>query len=207
MDQSRSSKNRFILKRMLENLNGYQIILGSKSPRRKQLLQEIGLDFTVKTLEVEEVYPAEMPVREVPQYLSELKAKPFEATLGDKELVITSDTIVSIDNKVLGKPRDYEHAFEMIKLLSGRTHQVISGVCLLSKGQKRSFTSSTNVTFKALTNNEIDYYITKYKPYDKAGAYGIQEWIGHIGVEKIDGSYFNVMGLPVQRLYEELCEL
>lgn len=189
---------------MLHNLNNYNIILASKSPRRKQLLAELGISFEVKILDVEEIYPDTLPVLEIPKYLAELKASPFFNNIKNNDLVITSDTIVTINDNVLGKPSNYNKAFEMISLLSGKTHQVVSGVCIYTTNKKTSFTATTDVSFKKLTNNEIEYYIKTFKPFDKAGAYGIQEWLGHIGVEKINGSYFNVMGLPVQKLYEEL---
>lgn len=189
---------------MLSNLNKYRIILASKSPRRKQLLSELGIDFEVRTLEVDEIFPEEMPVIEIPAYLAELKAAPFKARLKQDELIITSDTIVSIDNLVLGKPDNKEEALAMLQQLSGRSHQVISGVSLLTINRQETFTAITDVFFKKLSEEEIIYYIDKFQPYDKAGAYGIQEWIGHAAVERIEGSYFNVMGLPVQHLYEVL---
>jgi septum formation protein len=190
---------------LTEKLKGYRIVLASKSPRRKELLTELGLSFDVQTFDTDESYPAEMPVGEVPVFLAEQKARPFESSIDDEMLVITADTIVHIEGEILGKPADYDDAFRMLSLLSGKWHQVATGVCIVTKQKKVSFTSQTNVLFKHLTNEEIDYYITNYKPYDKAGAYGIQEWIGFIAVEQIKGSYFNVMGLPVQHLYEELC--
>lgn len=193
-------------KKMLENLEKYNIILASKSPRRKQLLGELGFSFTVKTLDVEEIFPDNISALEIPEYLAKLKAEPFKESLSENDLVITSDTIVCIDNTVLGKPKDYGHAVEMLNLLSGKAHQVITGVCIMTQNKTKIFSSTTNVYFKKLTNQEIAYYVNTYKPFDKAGAYGIQEWIGHIGVERIEGSYFNVMGLPVQRLYEEIKE-
>jgi septum formation protein len=190
---------------ILENLKDYSIVLASKSPRRKSLLEELGLTFEVQILDVEETYPENLSTEEIPLYLAELKASPFNNKIDDKTLIITSDTIVSIGDEVMGKPANYDDAFAMLQKLSGRWHNVSTGVCLFSKHKKVSFTSVTKVLFKELTPNEIDYYITNYKPYDKAGAYGIQEWIGCVAVKQIEGSYFNVMGLPVQRLYEELC--
>ena len=189
---------------MLENLNDYTIILASKSPRRKQLLEELGISFKIESKEVEEIFPDQLAVNQVPEYLAKLKATPFNNSIDNNTLVITSDTIVCVDDEILGKPVDYDEAFLMLNQLSGRSHQVMTGVHLLSAAKSVSFTSITTVYFKALSKEEIDYYITNYHPYDKAGAYGIQEWIGHIAVEQINGSYFNVMGLPVQRLYEEL---
>lgn len=189
---------------MLENLSKFHLILASKSPRRQQLLSELGVTFEVRAMDVEEVYPKEIPIKDIPEYLARLKAAPFKDQLKNNELVITSDTIVTIGNEVLEKPADYNEAFDMLQKLSGKGHEVATGVFLFSKHKQLAFTSVTEVFFKTFTKEEIDYYLTNYKPYDKAGAYGIQEWIGHIGVEKIVGSYFNVMGLPIQRLYEEL---
>ncbi len=189
---------------ILENIQSYKIVLASKSPRRKQLLEELGISFEVETLDVDEEYPEGMPIEEIPAFLAELKAKPFEKELTSNTLVITADTIVCCDHHVLGKPANYDEAFQVLKLLSGRVHQVATGVCILTSGKKKTFTATSDVFFKKLTDEEIDYYLTNFKPYDKAGAYGIQEWIGYIAVERIEGSYFNVMGLPVQRLYEEL---
>jgi len=192
---------------MLANkLSKYHIILASKSPRRKELMAELGLDFEILTFDTDESFPEDMPVKEIPAYLAEQKAQPFIHTVDDNTLVITADTIVHIDGAILGKPSDYNDAFRMLKLLSGKWHQVVTGVCILTKSKKVQFTSLTNVQFKELTDEEIDFYISTYKPYDKAGAYGIQEWIGYIAVEQIEGSYFNVIGLPVQQLYEELCK-
>ena len=187
-----------------KNLENYRIVLASKSPRRQQLLADLGIDFETEIHEVDEVFPEGLPMEEIPQYLARLKAEPFVETLKEKDLVITSDTIVYVDGEVLGKPADYEEAVAMLQNLSGRRHEVVTGVCLTSTTKQVSFASVTDVFFKELSQEEIDYYITHYKPYDKAGAYGIQEWIGYIGIERIEGSYFNVMGLPVQHLYEEL---
>jgi septum formation protein len=170
------------------------------------MLKELGLDFEIKTREVEEIYPEELQPEEIPVYLAELKAKAFESDFTNNELVITADTIVCVDDWILGKPKDRDEAVKMLKALSGRSHQVISGVCLMSKEKKLSFATTTNVHFKNLSDEEIAYYIDNYKPFDKAGAYGIQEWIGFIGIDGIEGSYFNVVGLPIQRLYQELSE-
>jgi septum formation protein len=190
---------------MLQNkLKDFQVILASQSPRRQQLLKDLGLDFDIDVREVEEIFPEGLERDEIPQYLSKLKAEPFKDELSEKQLVITSDTIVWVDGEVLGKPKDREDAFRMISALSGRKHQVVSGVCLTTKEKRLAFSSVTDVYFKELTQEEITFYIDEYAPYDKAGAYGIQEWIGFIGIEKIEGSYFNVMGLPVQQLYTEL---
>lgn len=189
---------------MLNNLKDYQIILASQSPRRHQMLKELGLVFQIRTKEVEEIYPNGLEPEQIPVYLSELKAKAFEANLATNELIITADTIVCVDDWILGKPKDRDEAVQMLNALSNRSHQVISGVCLMSKDKKVSFSTVTNVHFKALTEEEISYYIDNYKPFDKAGAYGIQEWIGFVGIDGIEGSYFNVVGLPIQRLYQEL---
>lgn len=189
---------------MLSNLKSYKIILASKSPRRRELLSNLGIDFEIVTLDTDESYPANMPVDEVAAYLALKKAEPFTAEKYPSHLIITADTIVCIENEILGKPESREHAFEMLQKLSGNDHKVITGVCLSSPNLKKCFTSTTTVHFKTLSSNEIEYYIDNYKPFDKAGAYGIQEWIGFVAVERIEGSYFNVMGLPVQKLYEEL---
>ena len=189
---------------MLDNLKGYRIILASKSPRRRQLLEELGISFTVEVREVDEVFPEHLPVDKVAEYLAQLKAAPFKNSIDKNTLVITSDTIVCTEEQILGKPANYREAFQMLSLLSGKSHRVITGVNLLTHNQNISFSTSTTVYFKSLSEEEIDYYITNYQPFDKAGAYGIQEWIGYVAVEKIEGSYFNVMGLPVQHLYEEL---
>jgi septum formation protein len=189
---------------MLDNLKDYKIILASKSPRRKELLGGLNLPFEVIVREVDEVFPEDMPMEEIPVYLAKLKAEPFLKDQGDKVLVITADTIVWLDGEVLGKPVDHQHAVEMLKKLSGKIHIVVTGVCLTSKEKQVTFSSLTKVHFKELTDEEIEYYLEIYHPYDKAGAYGVQEWIGYIAIDRIEGSYFNVMGLPVGRLYEEL---
>lgn len=186
---------------MLEN---YKILLGSGSPRRKQMLEELGISFTISKKEVEETYPEDIEKDKVAEYLAVKKADAFIETLKTDELVITADTTVVVENTILGKASGLEEAKEMLNLLSGRDHYVYTGVCIKSIEKTISFTSSTKVYFKELREEEIDYYIKEYQPFDKAGAYGIQEWIGMIGIEKIEGSYFNVVGLPVQRLYSEL---
>jgi len=185
-------------------ITDYKIILASKSPRRRELLGGLDLPFEVIIHEVEEVFPDNLPMEEIPVYLSKLKAEPFLKELKSDSLVITADTIVWIDGVVLGKPNDYEHAATMLRQLSGKKHVVVTGVCLTSKEKQVSFSASTDVWFKNLTDRELDYYLKNYHPYDKAGSYGVQEWIGYIAIERIEGSYFNVMGLPVHRLYEEL---
>ena len=182
----------------------WNIILASKSPRRQTLLKELGFDFEIKTQEVEEIYPLELKREEVALFLSELKASAFKNELQPKDLIITSDTIVCLNDQIIGKPKDREDAFNILNSLSGNKHEVITAVTLTSINKQQSFHVITEVYFKVLAKHEIDYYINKYEPYDKAGGYGIQEWIGYIGIEKIVGSYFNVMGLPVKELYDEL---
>ncbi|WP_346854509.1 Maf family nucleotide pyrophosphatase [uncultured Draconibacterium sp.] len=182
----------------------YNFILASKSPRRQQLLKSLNIDFDVITKEVDEIYPEGLQREEIPVFLAELKSKPFIPELSDGDLLITADTVVCLGNSVLGKPRDYDEAFAMLENLSGKEHQVITGVCISSNKKMHSFYSLSNVRFKKLLRPEIEYYITEFKPYDKAGAYGIQEWIGTIGITHIEGSFYNVMGLPIQKLYEEI---
>jgi septum formation protein len=185
-------------------LPGYNYILASKSPRRQELLHLLGMEFSVKVKEVEENFPEGMSKYEIPEFLARLKAAPFLPELQKNDLLITADTIVYLDGKVLGKPANKSDATEMLQKLSGKEHQVISGVCLSSTQKQTSFHAETNVQFKNLTEEEIRFYIETYKPFDKAGAYGIQEWIGFIGITHIEGSFYNVMGLPVQQLYEEI---
>ena len=182
-----------------------KIILASNSPRRKELLAGLGMPFEVKVLkDIDESYPEDLPVSEVALYIAGKKADAYRDTLADDELVITADTVVIVGDEILGKPVDEADAARMLRLISGRTHQVTTGVCMLTTTQERRFAVTTNVTFKELSDEEIHYYISHYKPFDKAGAYGIQEWIGYIGVTGLQGSYYNVMGLPVQRIYETL---
>ena len=186
-------------------MDNYHIILASYSPRRKELLNGLDLDYEVKVLpDIEETYPDTLPTEEIPLYIAEEKAAAYQSVMEDDDLIITADTVVVLGDEVLGKPTDLDDARRMLRELSGQTHQVITGVCLMSKNKKRSFAVTTDVTFKQLTDDEIDYYVDTYRPLDKAGAYGIQEWIGYIGVTGLNGSYFNVMGLPVQRIYKEL---
>ena len=181
-----------------------KLLLGSQSPRRKELLGGLGCKFECRTADTEETYPDSLQGEEIPIYLSRLKADALRNTLHDDELLITADTIVWHKDEVLGKPHDAEDAIRMLRSLSGETHKVITGVTLTSWQKQSSFASMTEVRFSQLTEEEINYYVKRFMPLDKAGAYGIQEWIGFIGVEHINGSYFNVMGLPVQRLYQEL---
>ena len=190
---------------VLENLKSYRIILASNSPRRKELLAGLGIEFDVKVLpDVDESYPPDLPVAQVAAYIAREKAEAYRRVMAPDDLVITADTIVVVGDEVMGKPHDADDARRMLRKLSGRTHLVITGVCLLTATALRSFSVTTEVTFKPLTDEEIDHYVRVYRPFDKAGAYGIQEWIGYIGVTGLRGSYFNVMGLPVQRIYTEL---
>lgn len=183
----------------------YKIILASNSPRRKELLAGLDIDFEVKVLPgIDESYPEYLSVDEIPQYIAQEKAEAYRNLIDEDTLVITADTVVVLGNQILGKPKDEEDACRMLRQLSGKTHQVITGVCLTTLHKQKRFAVSTNVTFKEFTEDEINYYVSHYHPMDKAGAYGIQEWIGHIGVTALNGSYFNVMGLPVQRIYSEM---
>ena len=183
----------------------YKIILASNSPRRKELLAGIDVDFEVRVIQdIDESYPADIPTKDIAEYISRKKAAVYQTRMADDELIITADTIVVLDSEVMGKPHDEADASRMLHELSGRTHQVITGVTLTTTTRQQSFSVETDVTFKKLSDEEINYYVQRYKPFDKAGAYGIQEWIGHIGVTGLQGSYFNVMGLPVQRIYEAL---
>lgn len=186
-------------------MHKYRYILASASPRRKELLAGLNLDFTVKVKEgIDESYPDGLSAEEIPVYISQKKAKAYRSELKEDEILITADTIVWLDSKVLGKPKDRQDAVFMLKELSGKTHLVITGVTISSVHKCISFSSTTEVQFANLTDEEIEFYVDNYSPMDKAGAYGIQEYIGFIGVTSIRGSYFNVMGLPVQRLYQEL---
>jgi septum formation protein len=187
-------------------LNNYRIILASRSPRRQQLLKELGFTFDIVIREFEESFPEGLNGEEIARYVAHSKAASFRDEIADNEIIITADTIVWCNNQVLGKPIDIQDAVRILKKISGNTHEVITGVSVFSKKKEVTFSDSTKVTFEVLSDNDIKYYIDKYKPYDKAGAYGIQEWIGLIACSKIEGSYFNVVGLPVQRLYKELQE-
>ena len=182
------------------------IIMASRSSRRHAILRQLDIPFRITPLDVEESYPANLSVEKVAEYISNLKVEAYpEEKMDDHSLVISADTVVIVDHIILGKPKDEKEAKEMLKMLSGNSHQVITGVSLRSKTKTNSFSSLTQVRFKKLTDEEIDYYILEYQPFDKAGAYGIQEWIGKIGVEWIEGSFYNVMGLPIQKLYQEMC--
>ena len=183
----------------------YKLILASNSPRRKELLAGLGVPFEVRVFQdIDEHYPESLPVNEVARYIAKEKADAYRRIVASDELIITADTVVIVGDEILGKPIDEADAVRMLKLLSGRTHQVTTGVCLLTAEKERCFDVTTDVTFKTLTDEEIHYYVNRYRPFDKAGAYGIQEWIGYIGVTGLNGSYYNVMGLPVQRIYQEL---
>ena len=192
---------------MLGNLDKYQIILASNSPRRKELMSGLGVDYVVRTLpDVDESYPADLAGAEIPEYISREKADAYRSIMQPGELLITADTIVWLDGKVLGKPEGREGAVEMLRSLSGKSHQVFTGVCLTTTEWQKSFAAS-DVEFDVLSEEEIRYYVDKYQPMDKAGAYGVQEWIGYIGVKSISGSFYNIMGLPIQKLYGELKKL
>lgn len=183
----------------------YKIILASGSPRRKELLSGLDYEFQVRLLPgIDESYPDGLSGEEIAMHISRCKAAPYVADMSPDELIITADTIVYLNGEVLGKPKDEADAYRMLRALSGKNHQVITGVTLLTKERQHTFASVSQVTFANLSDEEIHHYITHYHPFDKAGAYGIQEWIGYVGVTSIEGSYFNVMGLPVQRLYTEL---
>lgn len=190
---------------MLDNIKKYRVILASASPRRRELLQGLDVDFEVRALpDVDESFPATLQGGEIPLYISKKKADAYRPFMAGDELVITADTIVWLDGAALGKPADEDDARRMIRNMSGKQHSVFTGVTITTKEVQYSFVAQSDVTFADLSDDEIEYYIAKYRPMDKAGAYGAQEWIGYIGMSNIVGSYFNVMGLPVQRLYSEL---
>lgn len=190
----------------LKNLENYKLVLASESPRRQQLLRELGLDFEVRPSFLEEFYPEELGMTAIPVYLAELKADAMKDAMKENELLITADTIVWKDDQVLNKPRSRDEAIAMLKSLSGSQHQVITGMHLMSATKKVSFHAVTEVCFDELTEDEIIYYVDHFSPYDKAGGYGIQEWIGYVGINRIEGSFYNVMGLPVHKLYQYLKE-
>lgn len=190
-----------------QKLANYSIILASGSPRRQQFFKDLDLDFEIRLKDVEEIYPPELKAEEITNYLAELKANAFEGEINDNEILITSDTIVWHKDKALGKPKDEQDAFAILKSLSNATHEVITSVCFKTKNKTELISEITKVTFNPLTDAVIDYYLEHYKPYDKAGAYGIQEWIGFIGVAKVEGSYTNVMGMPTDKVFEYLNNL
>ena len=187
-----------------QKLQGYKVILASGSPRRRQFMKDLNIDFEIRLNEVEEIYPENLQGCEITDFLAELKGNALADTLEDKEILITSDTIVWFNHEALGKPKDYDDAFTMLSSLSGKTHEVISSVCLKSKEKSVTFNETTRVMFHDITEEEIKHYLDNYKPFDKAGAYGIQEWIGLIAIAKLEGSYNNVVGMPVNKLYHEL---
>ena len=190
-----------------DKLKNYRLILASQSPRRRQLLSDAGLEFTLADrFECDETFPQDMPAEDVAEYLSRLKSDAYPEPLVEGDILLTADTVVIADNRVLGKPSDRAEAIEMISLLSGCDHEVITGCTLRTATRQRSFSVRSKVHFRALDREEIEYYVDCYRPFDKAGAYGIQEWIGYVGIEGIEGSFYNVMGLPVQRLYSILKE-
>lgn len=186
------------------SIKNYKLILASASPRRQQLMKDAGLTFEVRLKKIVEDYPKDLPLEKVPEYLSKVKAEAFREELQPDEVLVTADTVVCIHGKILGKPANRAEAIGMLQELSGNRHLVVTGVSVTTKTKQISFSALTNVFFKELSNEEIEYYVDLYKPFDKAGAYGIQEWIGYIGIERIEGSFYNVMGLPVQKLYETL---
>ncbi|MEJ6675729.1 MAG: Maf family nucleotide pyrophosphatase [Polaribacter sp.] len=189
-----------------QKLKPYNVILASGSPRRQQFFKDLDINFSVQLKEVEEKYPKELKAAEITDFLADLKSKAFTG-LQEKDLLITSDTIVWLENKALGKPKDAKEAFTMLRALSGKKHKVITSISIKSLSFQKIINDSTTVNFKELSDEEIQYYINNYKPFDKAGAYGIQEWIGFIGIDSIEGSYFNVVGLPIHKLYDELMKL
>jgi septum formation protein len=188
-----------------KRLQDFKIILASQSSRRQYLLKELGLDFEIISTDVQEDYPDTLKPEEIATFLADKKAESFEVSrMDEKTIIVAADTIVSLDGEILGKPRNYNEALTMLKKLSGKRHDVITGVCIKSRDKKKLFHVTSQVYFKELCDEEIDYYINNFRPYDKAGGYGIQEWIGYIGISKLEGSFFNVMGLPVKEVYEEL---
>lgn len=187
-----------------KKLSKYRLILASGSPRRQQFLRELDVDFEIRLKDVEEIYPQNLQGAEITDFLAKLKADALEDSLSDDEIAITSDTIVWHENKALGKPKDYDDAFAMLQSLQGKTHEVITSVCIKTAAKADVFNETTRVTFNPLTDEEIKYYLDNYKPFDKAGSYGIQEWIGLVAIARIDGSYANVVGLPVDKVYQYL---
>lgn len=190
-----------------DKLKNYKIILASGSPRRQQFFKDLDIDFEIRIKEIDEVYPLNLIEEDITDYLAVLKSDAFEGELLENEILITSDTIVWHENKALGKPKDYNDAFAMLQSLSNKTHQVITSVCFKTKNRTEVISETTKVTFHPLSDDEIKYYLDNYKPFDKAGSYGIQDWFGFIGVAKIEGSYPNVMGLPIDKVYQYLNKL
>jgi septum formation protein len=188
-----------------EKLQHKNIILASGSPRRQQYFKELDIDFSIQLKEIEEIYPNHLKATEITNFLAELKANAFN-DLNENDVLITSDTIVWHENKALGKPKDYQDAFAMLQSMSGKTHEVITSVCFKTNAKTETIFEVTKVTFKELSDEAITYYLDNYKPFDKAGSYGIQEWIGLIGISKIEGSYANVVGMPVDKVYDKLVE-
>ncbi len=187
-----------------DKIKNYNVVLVSQSPRRRELLKGLEIEFTSTSVDTDESYPSSIQGAEIPVYIATKKADAYMPQMQDNTLAITADTVVLIDNQILGKPKDKAEAIAMLQHLSSNTHQVITGVCIQTKQKRQVFSATSEVTFATLTLEEIEHYVDLYKPFDKAGSYGVQEWIGYVGIEKINGSYFNVMGLPVQRLYKEL---
>ena len=185
----------------------YRIILASASPRRQQFFKDLDLNFEIRIKEIDEIYPIELKSTEITAYLAELKASAFDGTLAHDELLITSDTLVWLENGALGKPKNHDDAFEMLQNLSNKTHEVITSVCFATASKKETISETTKVTFTELSDDQIHYYLDHYKPFDKAGSYGIQDWIGLIGISKIEGSYTNVVGLPTEKVYHYLKNL
>ena len=187
-----------------EKLKEYKIILASGSPRRQQFFKDLDLDFEIKIKEIEEVYPDTLTGVEITNYIAELKAAAFNDNINENEIIITSDTLVWLNNKAIGKPKDHQDAFEMLKSLSNKTHEVITSVCFKTKFKTDIIHETTKVTFNELSDSQIKYYLDTYKPFDKAGSYGIQDWIGLVGIIKIEGSYTNVVGLPTEKVFQYL---
>lgn len=190
-----------------DKFKNHRIVLASGSPRRQQFLKELDVDFEIQLKDIEEIYPEHLQAEDITDFLAKLKASAFVSELNENDILITSDTIVWLNNKALGKPKDFEDAFEMLTEMSGTTHKVITSVCIKTTDKEVVFHEETLVTFTKLSADEINYYLKNYKPFDKAGSYGIQEWIGLVAIEKIEGSYANVVGLPTHRLYEEMMKL